>query len=58
MEIKKAISVVVETIVCVDGSVSCIVRMINGQPVKVLASPSELTAVFSELSADAPDATE
>lgn len=52
MEIKKATTFVVETMVTSDGNVSFTVRLMSGHPIKVCATPVELTAVFQELSAD------
>lgn len=52
MEVKKATTVCVEVITMADGNVSYTLRLMSGQPIRVLSTPAELTAVFQELSSD------
>lgn len=54
MKIQKAGTCLVETIVDEAGAVQYVVRNVQGQPLEVVSTPAELTAVFVQFSAAEP----
>lgn len=52
MKIKKAGTCLVETIIDETGSCQFVVRNVQGQPLEVVSTPAELSAVFMQFSTD------